>query len=150
METIEEPRKYSRLHKREVCKFWMKDACLKGPEACEFLHEMKPEAMPACRFNPCDRPGCLYNHAQASAKQLCPNYQAGFCSFGGTCKDRHDIVDGAPPPIAIQFLLADEVKANIASRAKTQKAFRRDECPYFKSDGWCPYFYNCAFRHVAQ
>lgn len=143
---VEEPRKFSRLHKREVCRFWLRDACSKG-EACEFLHEMIPEAMPKCRYNPCDRPGCPYNHAEVTTKQLCPNYQAGFCSFGSTCKDRHDCTDAPPPAIAVQFLLEDEVKANIAKRASNQKAFRRDPCPYFKSDGWCPYFYNCAFRH---
>ena len=144
---IEPKRKFTRLHKREVCRFWLRDACGKG-EACEWLHEMKPSAMPPCRFNPCDRPGCVYNHDVITTKQLCPNYQAGFCSFGSTCKDRHDYVDQPPPRISKVFLVDDEVKRNLDARKKSQKAFRRDECPYFKADGWCPYFYGCAFKHI--
>jgi hypothetical protein len=141
-----EQKKFSRLHKREVCRFWMRDACSKG-EACEFLHEMVATAMPQCRFNPCERADCPYNHTLVASKTLCPNYQAGFCSFGSTCKDRHDFIDGPPPGIALLFLKDDEVKLNTARRASTQKTFRRDDCPYFKSDGWCPYFYGCAFKH---
>jgi len=145
--SIEGEKRASRLHKRVVCRFWLRNACGKGDEACEFLHEMRPDAMPPCRFNPCSRVGCPYNHTAVEAKSLCPNYAAGFCSFGSACKDRHDYVEGPPPAIAAQFLLGDPIKEHLAKRASSQKAFRRDPCPYQKADGWCPYFYGCAFKH---
>ena len=78
---------------------------------------------------------------------MCPNFAAGFCSFGYSCQLRHDLSEESPPAIAVQFLATDPAKAWIASRKAAQRSFRTAPCPYFHNDGWCPYFLSCAFSH---
>jgi hypothetical protein len=89
-------------------------------------------------------------HASKDEKPVCPNYAAGFCSFGYSCQWRHDLIEAPPPPVAVQFLANDPSKAWIASRAAAQKSFRTAPCPYFHNDGWCPYFLSCAFSHEVK
>jgi hypothetical protein len=141
-----EKRVFRKIHKKEVCRFWLKNACSKG-DACEWLHVHDPEAMPPCTYDPnCTREGCMYKHGVKVLKNPCANYQAGFCSFGNMCKDSHTFSE-VLPDISPLFLLNDPCKAVVEERLKSQKSFRKAPCPYFKSDGWCPYFYACAFSH---
>lgn len=142
-----EKRKFKKIHKREVCRFWLNNSCAKG-DACEWLHEMNADAMPFCMFDPnCTRDGCVYKHGGKPKKNPCANYEAGFCSFGHLCKDAHEYKPCLPEGISSVFLLSDPCKAVIQERKENQKTFRTSACPYFKSDGWCPYFYACAFSH---
>jgi len=143
-----EKRIFKKIHKRQVCRYYLRGACAKG-DACEWLHEMNADAMPACTYEPCTRQGCPYKHGIKIEKNPCPNYNAGFCSFGNLCKDSHEFKDESPPDISSVFLVRDACKDIIKNRALTQKSFRKAPCPYFKSDGWCPYFYACAFYHDA-
>ena len=141
-----ERRVFKKIHKREVCRFWLQNTCAKG-EACEWLHEMNADAMPYCSFDPhCTREGCMYKHGGRAKKNLCANYEAGFCSFGHLCKDAHEFKETLPP-ISALFLREDPCKEIVRQRQQTQRSFRKSPCPYFKSDGWCPYFFSCAFSH---
>jgi hypothetical protein len=142
-----EQRVFKKIHKRQVCRFWLKDSCAKG-DGCEWLHANDPEAMPPCSYDPnCTKAGCPYKHGVTVQKNPCANYQAGFCSFGNLCKDSHEWKDQPPPLVSAVFLSQDVCKDVVKSRYSTQKSFRKAVCPYFKSDGWCPYFYACAFQH---
>jgi len=141
---------FKSIHKREVCRYWLNNCCKKG-DACEFLHSFEQDKMPICRKGlACGDPSCFLKHASKDEKPLCPNYAAGFCSFGYSCQWRHDVVETPPPPVAVQFLANDPTKAWIASRAAAQKSFRTAPCPYFHNDGWCPYFLSCAFSHEVK
>jgi hypothetical protein len=103
--------------------------------------------MPECRKgNMCADPSCVLNHDEKHDKPLCPNYEAGFCSFGYSCPNRHVFREVAPL-IAAQFLTSDPTEAWTKERRRTQRSFRSAPCPYFQSDGWCPYFHACAFSH---
>jgi hypothetical protein len=145
----QEKRVFKSIHKKQVCRFWLKGTCGKG-DACEWLHVMDPEAMPPCSYDPhCTREGCMYKHGVQLIKNPCANYQAGFCSFGNLCKDSHTLSEHIPE-ISQVFLKHDPCKLLVQERYKTQKSFRKAPCPYFKSDGWCPYFYACAFSHDTQ
>lgn len=146
----EDPRKkhaFKHIHKRVVCRYWLNNCCKKG-EACEFLHSFEQDKMPECRKGEfCGDPSCILSHPSKQDKPVCPNFAAGFCSFGFSCPLQHVFVEGAPPAVASMFLASDPAKAWIASRKQTQKSFRKAECPYFLNDGWCPYFLSCAFSH---
>ena len=139
-------RSFKKIHKRVVCRFWLNNTCKKG-DGCEFLHVFDTDAMPECRKgNMCADPSCVLNHDEKHDKPLCPNYEAGFCSFGYSCPNRHVLREVAPL-IAAQFLTSDPTEAWIKERRRTQRSFRSAPCPYFQSDGWCPYFHACAFSH---
>lgn len=143
------PREYSfkPIHKKVVCRYWLNRNCSKG-DACEFLHEFNRERMPECRKGAsCGDPSCILNHSSKEDKPPCPAYEAGFCSYGNSCTLRHDFKNGPPPVLATMMLANDPAKQWVASRARTQRTFRKAKCPYFQSDGWCPYFYWCAFAH---
>jgi hypothetical protein len=143
----EPSRSFRSIHKRVVCRYWLTNTCSKG-DACEFLHEFVTEKMPECRKGQmCADPSCMLRHAEKSDVPLCPNYEAGFCSFGFSCSWRHEPKSGPPPQIASFFLLQDPSKEAIQKRAKANPNWRRAVCPYYKHDGWCPYFSICAFKH---
>ena len=148
IEETGEKRVFKKIHKKLVCRYYLKGTCAKG-DACEWLHEINPDAMPPCTYNPCTKQDCPYKHGVKVSKNPCANYQAGFCSFGNLCKDSHDFVNAAPPEISPVFLENDVCKDVVKNRTLLQKSFRKAACPYFKSDGWCPYFYACAFLHEA-
>jgi hypothetical protein len=134
------------IHRKTVCRYWLNNKCRKG-DRCEFKHEHDPENMPECRKGPsCPDPSCTLSHVTKDDRPLCANYEAGFCSFGHSCQYRHELKRDAPV-IATMFFAADPVKQFIEYRKNTQRSFRRAECPYFQCDGWCPYFYACAFKH---
>ena len=138
---------FKAIHKREVCRYWLNNCCKKG-DTCEFLHSFEQDKMPICRKGvACGDPSCFLTHSSKEEKPLCPNFAAGFCSFGYSCQWRHDVVEGPPPPVAIQFLANDPAKVWIAERRASQRSFRTAPCPYFHNDGWCPYFLSCAFSH---
>jgi len=138
---------FKAIHKREVCRYWLNNCCKKG-DACEFLHSFEQDKMPICRKGAaCGDPSCFLTHPSKDEKPVCPNFAAGFCSFGYSCQWRHDVSEDAPPAIAVQFLAADPAKLWIASRKAAQRSFRTAPCPYFHNDGWCPYFLSCAFSH---
>ena len=139
--------KFKTIHKKVVCRYWLNDKCRKGVH-CEFKHEFDSENMPECRKGvACRDPSCILAHPSKDDKPLCPNYEAGFCSFGYSCQYRHEHKEGPPPEISALFFAADPVKAYVAQRSKSQKSWRKAPCPYMQSDGWCPYFYACAFKH---
>lgn len=138
---------FKSIHKRVVCRYWLNNSCTKG-NGCEFLHEFNVDKMPECRKGVmCADPSCVFQHPSKDDKPECPNFAAGFCSFGHSCHLRHVLHPGPPPSIAQMFLKNDPCKTWNFERAKTQKSFRKAVCPYFKSDGWCPYFLACAFKH---
>lgn len=141
-------RNFRAIHKRVVCRYWLTNSCVKG-DACEFLHDFVEDKMPECRKGPsCADPSCVLRHDTKREVPVCPNYEAGFCSFGHSCKWRHEFRDAPPPPVAAQWLLDDPAKAVIAARARAEaRTFRKAPCPYWAHDGWCPYFYACAFKH---
>lgn len=135
----------SHLHKREVCRFWINNTCVKGSN-CEFLHEFKHESMPMCRKGgSCVDPSCPFKHDQTD-RPRCPNYDAGFCSFGSGCQYQH-IKQEIAPEIAQQFFDDDPLLTYLKNRKKEQPTFRSRPCEYYKADGWCPYFSICAFKH---
>lgn len=139
--------KFKTIHKRVVCRYWLNNKCSKG-QHCEFKHEYDMQNMPECRKGQsCPDPSCILAHPVKQDKPLCPNYEAGFCSFGHSCQYRHEHKSELPE-LAKMFFKDDPTKAILEERRKTQKSFRKAECPYFKSDGWCPYFYACAFNHT--
>ena len=148
-EPLKQPsrRKFGALHRREVCRYWLINQCKKG-EGCEFLHQHDPDKMPPCRKGEsnCGDPSCFLKHDSKKDKPLCPNYDAGFCSFGYSCQFRHETKDVAPQLPSI-FLKSDPVLVWNEERRKKQRKFRSEPCPYFLSDGWCPYFHACGFKH---
>lgn len=138
---------FRKIHKKQVCRYWLTNSCSKG-DTCEFLHEYEDSKMPDCRKGEsCADPSCILKHTNKESITLCPNYEAGFCSFGHSCQWQHVFRDQAPPQVAAQWLLCDPAKEVVRNRAQTQRSFRKGPCPYFKHDGWCPYFYTCAFKH---
>jgi hypothetical protein len=139
-------RNFKKIHKRVVCRYWLNNNCSKH-DACEFIHEFDPDKMPECRKGTaCKDPSCFFNHPPKDSKPLCPNYESGFCSFGHSCAFRHEY-NNELPDIAQLFLASDPFKEWNYKRAVENKSFRSKECPYFKTDGWCPYFQACAFSH---
>ena len=146
-EKIEPKRAFKKIHKRVVCRYWLNNACTKG-DACEFLHQFDVDKMPECRKgNSCADPSCVFKHSMKEDRPPCPNFAAGFCSFGHSCQLQHVLLPGPPPIIAQMFLKQDPCKAWNQERSKTQKSFRKAACPYQANDGWCPYFLACAFKH---
>jgi len=140
-------RNFKKIHKKIVCRYWLINRCLKG-DSCEFLHKYESDKMPECRKgSACADPSCVLQHLSKDTKKECANYTNGFCSFGYSCPFRHNIVD-FPPNISMLWLSEDPTKAWIEERKRTQKSFRSAPCPYWKSDGWCPYFEICAFAHL--
>ena len=139
--------KFKRIHKREVCRYWLTSSCAKG-DACEFLHEYDQAKMPECRKGQsCGDPSCVLKHPTKSERAICGNYAAGFCSFGNSCPLRHELSVNSAPLVSPVWLSSDPAKQWVEERQKTQRSFRSAPCPYWKSDGWCPYFHFCAFRH---
>jgi hypothetical protein len=139
-------RAFKKIHKRVVCRYWLNNNCSKH-DACEFLHEFNPDRMPDCRKGAaCKDPSCFFQHPKKESKPLCPNYEAGFCSFGYSCGFRHEYKE-ALPDISEMFLASEPFKEWNYTRAKENSSFRSAECPYYKTDGWCPYFLACAFSH---
>ena len=137
---------FKAIHKKVVCRYFLNKTCLKG-DNCEFLHVYKHDALPECRKGPmCGDPSCPLRHSDKLDRPRCANYDAGFCSFGYSCPLQHVFVD-SPPSIAALFLKDDPAKKWVAHRQATQRSFRSAPCPYYESDGWCPYFSTCAFRH---
>lgn len=140
-------RPFKNIHKKVVCRYWLNSNCSKH-DSCEFIHEFVPDKMPECRKGTaCKDPSCYFKHIQKDEKPLCANYEAGFCSFGHSCSFRHEYKAQPPPLIAQMFLTHDPAKELNHTRSTMQSSFRSAECPYFKVDGWCPYFLICAFSH---
>jgi len=140
------PREFSKLHKREVCRYWLSSNCSKG-DACEFKHEYDQENFPVCRKNAaCVDPSCILKHDVFTEKIACPNYAAGFCSFGHSCKFPHVRYSGPPPNVSGTFDSQNETWKWLETKSKN-RIFKSAPCPYWKSDGWCPYFQVCAFAH---
>lgn len=143
---VKTQRNFTKLHKREVCRYWLSSNCNKG-EGCEFKHEYDLENMPVCRKNAaCADPSCILKHDVFTEKISCPNYEAGFCSFGHSCKFPHVRYAGPPPDVSQAFNARSERYAWIEQKSKS-RVFRSAVCPYWKSDGWCPYFQVCSFHH---
>jgi hypothetical protein len=139
-------RQFTKLHKREVCRYWLSSNCSKG-DGCEFKHEYDVASFPVCRKNgACTDPSCILKHDVFSEKIACPNYEAGFCSFGHSCKFPHVRYSCPPPQVSNIFSAKSEAYKWIETKSKG-KVFRSAPCPYFKSDSWCPYFQVCAFAH---
>jgi hypothetical protein len=125
-------------HKREVCRYWINGLCRK--ESCEFLHVLDNTRMSVCPFGDhCRTPNCMFKHVQK--ENVCLNYQQGFCSLGRQCPHRHIHMQGPPPEVASYFL------DSYVPYTKADRFFRTKACSYFHSNGWCPYFDMCAFRH---
>ena len=142
-----ENRAFRSIHKRVVCRYWLTNTCTKG-DSCEFLHEFNSEKMPECRKGQaCADPSCVLNHPNKTDTPLCPNYEAGFCSFGHSCSLRHEFRHGPPPAVADLWLVNNSHQETLKIKMSKNVNWRKAPCPYFKHDGWCPYFSMCAFKH---
>lgn len=134
-----ETRALNPKHKREVCRYWIKGICVKGA-ACEFLHVWDNARMPECSHGDlCRDSSCLFRHTQR--KFVCMNYEQGFCAHGRLCPHQHIQKEG-PPPMVASYWTTD-----YKPRSEDTPTFRIKKCSYFLSNGWCPYFDMCAFRH---
>lgn len=135
-------------HKREVCRYWMNGRCTKG-QSCEFLHSLDLDKMPICsRGYECANADCNFKHPETK-KDLCANYQLGFCSFGNRCAHAHEMSKSAPFISAYwtQNGALNENYAGLEKNRTISKHWRRKQCEYFTSNGWCPYFDMCNFIH---
>ena len=139
-------RQFRKIHKKEVCRYWLMKECMKG-DACEFLHEFDHDKMPVCKKGiACSDPSCvLLKHPSKENVAECPNYEAGFCSFGYSCLLKHSLKQNAPL-VSSQFLFTNPALGIVKEKSK-KKFFRKSACPYWVADGWCPYFDICAFSH---
>lgn len=135
-------------HKKEVCRYWLNSKCMKGSQ-CEFLHALDHGKMPMCTAGDlCASQACTFKHPDPN-RPICANYQVGFCSFGRRCTHRHVAVAG-PPPAINPYYKPTEYAANVrAAHLTKDKTFRRKPCEYFQTNGWCPYFDMCNFKHHA-
>lgn len=109
-------------------------------ETCEFLHVWDESRMSLCPFGEnCKTLKCPFRHLDKET--ICSNYEQGFCSLGRMCPHKHVHRPGPPPDVASFFL------ETYRKYSKDDKLFRSKPCSYFTTNGWCPYFDMCAFRH---
>jgi len=143
-------------HKREVCRYWLNSMCMKG-DACEFLHLLDVDKMPRCPLaENCMSQNCNFNH-KIVERDVCANYQLGFCSFGRRCAHLHIEKSFQELPRISQYWtreLDETEKAPIndgiyagLTRSNITSNFRRKKCDYFAQNHWCPYFDMCNFIH---
>jgi len=130
-------------HKREVCRYWMKNLCTKG-SSCEFLHMWDQNRMPKCLQPNCTDKQCPFTHTVK--ENVCANYMNGFCSFGNNCPHQHVPLDGPPPDVAALWTTED-ASIEYAEKMRNAKTFRKKPCSYWITNGWCPYFEMCNFTH---
>lgn len=142
----------NKKHKREVCRYWLHAKCLKGAE-CEFLHSMDYSKMPICPMGDACTAGssCFFRHMDPS-RDVCANYELGFCSFGRRCPHKH--VQKGPeevPEVSSYFDLENYPATVRAERlSRENKTFRKKVCEYYEKNGWCPYFDMCNFSHSVE
>ena len=110
-----------RSMQHEVCKHWLRGACVVNGDNCLYLHEYEERFVPECAFyqriGECTNPECPFRHTPPSEKQpLCAAYLRGFCPRGPNCKLRHQ---------------------------------RKDACPFYLA-GFCPLGPRCKLGHPAQ
>ena len=130
-------------HKREVCKYWMRNACQKE-DKCEFLHVWDADRMPRCTKDSCDDSTCPLKHEKK--RFVCANYAQGFCSFGRQCPHEHVQLQGPAPAIASMFTF-ENPSLVYATTMQEERNFQKRTCSYWQKTGWCPYFEMCAFAH---
>lgn len=140
----------NRKHKREVCRYWLNSRCAKG-QACEFLHVIDYAKMPICPMgDSCGSTECTFRHL-SEYRPLCANYQLGFCSFGRRCAHRHEQKPASALPQVSDYwtslYAAIERSEAMLRTPETRNTFRKKTCEYFQSNGWCPYFDMCNFKH---
>lgn len=74
--------------------YWIRGGCMKG-DACDFLHEDNPDKMPECQHGlNCRNRDCKFLHTGAEESMrvgtdICPDFAAGFCPLGQSCRMRH-------------------------------------------------------------
>jgi cleavage and polyadenylation specificity factor subunit 4 len=132
----------NKKHQREVCRYWLSGRCQKGLE-CEFLHSIDYNKMPACvNGDSCVESSCCFIHPDPN-RQICANYQIGFCSFGNRCIHKH-VVEKTLPDIS-SYWTQDGVSTY--KPRLSGKNFRMAPCDYYAKNKWCPYFDMCNFKH---
>jgi len=134
-----------KLHKKEVCSFWIQNRCAKGDQ-CEFLHMLDYAKMPMCKLGDhCTLRdvSCMYKHPDKNRLE-CPNYQLGFCSFGRRCKYLHRTQSSVPE---VNPYWTPEYTGLKIEEHSSKDFFRKKPCAYYLQNKWCPYFDMCNFSH---
>ena len=90
----------AKLNGGTVCKYWLDSRCKKG-DACEYLHERRPDKLPECPHGTnCTKIGiCPYKHTKRVIRD-CMCYEHGYCKDGKNCKLAHKQKD-----ICLNYLL---------------------------------------------
>lgn len=135
-------------HGREVCRYWLHSKCMKGTK-CEFLHSLDYAKMPVCHLgDACTSVAeCPFRHLDVT-RDVCANYELGFCSFGRRCPHKHVKKPAADlPEVSTYWTPSYVALARAKQQASANPTFRKKACDYFVRNGWCPYFDMCNFQH---
>jgi len=142
-----------------ICRYWLENRCMNG-EGCKWLHS-NAGLMPICQFGlECTRrPQCPYRHIdEQEVIEVCPRYEAGFCSYGPACHKEH-VKKGPEDLPRVAAIIAemtfyfdgDESVWSHGSGGAKQKndLYKTSICKMF-GEGKCQYGDRCNFAHGYQ